>query len=184
MDIDHDPVHVAHRRGGAGLDIDPFPFNRRFMSTEALTPLVYDAQHGCFGCGDLNPSGLRLRFFRTPEHMEAGGVVCHFRMPRRFQGPHGFSHGGMIATVLDEAMSKAIHASPHAEGLMAMTRHIEIDYQRPVPLATALVLRAHHGRVEGRKHFCEGTLEDEQGHVLAKGKSVFIAIPRQPEHKH
>jgi uncharacterized protein (TIGR00369 family) len=150
------------------------------MTAESLTPLIYDSQHGCFGCGDLNSSGLRLRFFTHAE----SGVVCHFRMPRRFQGPHGFSHGGIIATVLDEAMSKAIHASPHARGLMAMTRHIEVDYRRPVPLATPLVLRAHHGRVEGRKHFCEGTLEDEHGHVLARGKSLFITIPRQPEHKH
>ena len=153
---------------------------RMHPQEETLTPLAYDAQHNCFGCGELNEIGLRLRFF-TNERRE---VVCHFSVPVRFQGPHGFAHGGVIASVLDEAMSKAIHASPHAAGLMAMTRHMETNYLRPLPLDTPVVLRAHQARVEGRKHFCEGILSDQSGRLLATGKALFIAITREPEHKH
>ncbi len=147
---------------------------------EVLTPLLFNAQHNCFGCGELNPIGLRLKFF-TNEQLE---VVCHFTVPERFQGPHGFAHGGVIASMLDEAMSKAIHASPHAAGLMAMTRHMETNYLRPVPLGASVVLRAHQEKVEGRKHFCLASLEDETGRQLATGKALFIAIEREPEHKH
>ncbi|HEY0785227.1 MAG TPA: PaaI family thioesterase [Acidobacteriaceae bacterium] len=150
------------------------------MTEEILTPLLYDAQHSCFGCGQLNEIGLRLTFSTTPTHE----VVSHFHVPERFQGPHGFAHGGVIASVLDEVMSKAIHASPHAEGLMAMTRHMETNYLRPVPLSTPVVLRGRQVSVAGRKHFCESTLSDESGTLLATGKALFIAIPRQPEHKH
>ncbi len=147
---------------------------------EILTPLDYDAQHGCFGCGELNEIGLHMRFF-TNEQRE---VVCHLSIPERFQGPHRFAHGGVIASLLDEAMSKAIHASQHAKGLMAMTRHMETNYLHPVALNTPVVLRAHQERVEGRKHFCASTLSDETGNALATGKALFIAIARRPEHKH
>jgi uncharacterized protein (TIGR00369 family) len=151
-----------------------------YMTQETLIPLAYDARHNCFGCGELNEIGLHLRFF-TNEQYE---VVCHLTVPDRFQGPHGFAHGGVIASMLDEAMSKAIHASPHAEGLMAMTRHMETNYLRPLPLNAPVVLRAHQAKIEGRKHFCESTLKDETGKLLATGKALFIAIARQPEHKH
>jgi uncharacterized protein (TIGR00369 family) len=147
---------------------------------EILTPLAYDAQHNCFGCGEWNEIGLHLRFFTNQKHE----VVCHVSVPARFQGPHGFAHGGVIASMLDEAMSKAIHASPHATGLMAMTRHMETNYLQPLPLETPVVLRAHQTRVEGRKHFCQSTLSDASGMLLASGKALFIAIARQPEHKH
>ena len=147
---------------------------------ELLTPLAYNAQHNCFGCGELNEIGLHLRFFTNSQQE----VVCRLAVPERFQGPHGFAHGGIIASMLDEAMSKAIHASPHSTGLMAMTRHMETDYMRPLPLETPVVLRARQIAVEGRKHFCEATLSDDTGSVLAKGTALFIAIARRPEHKH
>ena len=81
-------------------------------------------------------------------------------------------------------MSKAIHAGAHGASIMALTRHMETEYLRPTPLGVALTLRGREDRVEGRKHFCSATVIDEQGHILARGKAVFVAIPRQPEHKH
>jgi uncharacterized protein (TIGR00369 family) len=147
---------------------------------EQETPLVYDAQHSCFGCGELSEVGLRLRFARNSR----GEAVCRFQMPAHAQGPHGFTHGGLIATVLDEAMSKAIHASPEADGRMAMTRRFEIDYLRPVPLGAALVARGRQVRVEGRKHWTAAELEDAAGVVLARAEGLFIAIARDSTHKH
>lgn len=150
------------------------------VSSNTLPPLEFDDQHNCFGCGAQNHIGLRLRFFVDGE----GAAIATLRMPRRFQGPHGFVHGGVIAAVLDEAMSKAIHASAHGAKIMALTRQMETEYLRPTPLGAVLTLRGLQDRVEGRKHFCSGTLSDAGGHVLARGKALFIAIDRQPEHKH
>ncbi len=145
-----------------------------------LVPLHFDDQHNCFGCGAHNRIGMRLRFFVDVD----GTVISHLRLPKRFQGPHGFVHGGVIAAILDEAMSKAIHAGAHGSKIMALTRQMDTEYLRPTPLGVPLVLHGQQERVEGRKHFCSGTLSDDAGHVLAKGKALFIAIERQPEHKH
>lgn len=149
-------------------------------SPSTLTPLAFDDQHNCFGCGAQNRIGLRLHFFVD----EAGAVLATLRMPKRFQGPHGFAHGGVIAAILDEAMSKAIHASAHGAKIMALTRRMETEYLRPTPLGAVLTLRGVQDRVDGRKHFCSGTLQDADGHALAKGTALFIAIERQAEHKH
>ena len=145
-----------------------------------LTPLPFDDQHNCFGCGAHNRIGMRLRFFVD----EAGAALATLRFAKRFQGPHGFVHGGVLAAVLDEAMSKAIHAGAHGAKIMALTRHMETEYLRPTPLGATLTLRGTEDRVEGRKHFCSATIADADRHILARGRALFIAVERRPEHKH
>jgi uncharacterized protein (TIGR00369 family) len=137
--------------------------------TASLTPLAHGALNQCFGCGLDNPCGLRLKFFVDPEL----NVVCRVRLARRFAGPPGHAHGGIIATLLDEAMSKA----NRARNVLAMTRHIAVDYIRPVPLASHLTLTARHAETHGHRHHCEAQIADASGQVLAKGKAVFVEIP-------
>ena len=108
----------------------------RSRKKNPLTPLAHGALNHCFGCGLENPTGLRLKFFVDADK----NVVCHLRLARRFAGPPGHAHGGIIATLLDEAMSK----SNRARGILAMTRHLEVQYLRPVPLGQPLTLTARH----------------------------------------
>lgn len=136
--------------------------------SSTLTPLAHGALNHCFGCGLENPSGLRLRFFVA----ENGGIVCHPRLTRRFAGPPGHAHGGIIATLLDEAMSKA----NRARGIVAMTRQMSVEYLRPVPLGVRLTLTARHVSAHGRRHHCEAHLLDANGQLLATGTAVFIAV--------
>lgn len=139
------------------------------MESGTLTPLAHGALNQCFGCGLDNRSGLRLRFFVDPEL----NVVCRVRLARRFAGPPGHAHGGIIATLLDEAMSKA----NRARNILAMTRHISVDYVRPVPLAAPLVLTARHVERHAHRHHCEAEIADAAGQVLAKGKALFVEVP-------
>ena len=71
-----------------------------------LTPVTHDAQNRCFGCGAANPIGLHLEFARS----EDGSVVCMKTVSDTFEGPPGYVHGGIIATMLDETMSKTVRA--------------------------------------------------------------------------
>jgi uncharacterized protein (TIGR00369 family) len=139
------------------------------MKEKALTPLPHGAPHHCFGCGEANRSGLRLKFFVDGEH-----VVCHARLAPRFEGPPGHAHGGVIATLLDEAMSKA----NRLHEVVAMTRHMEIEYLRPVPLRQQLTLTGRRVSHDGRKNHCEAEIRDDSGHLLARGKALFIAVDR------
>jgi len=136
--------------------------------TAKLVPLQHGALHHCFGCGQENKTGLRLKFFVDDEHR----VVCRVRVPRRFEGPPGHVHGGVIATLLDEAMSKANRQF----GIVAMTRQMEVEYLKPVPLMTSLELTAHHVSASGRKHRCEAQIADQSGTILARAQALFIAV--------
>ena len=130
--------------------------------------MAHGALNHCFGCGQRNRTGLRLRFYTNA----AGEVVCPLKLAKRFQGPPGHAHGGIIATLLDEAMSKA----NRARNVVAMTRSLEVEYLRPVPVGIRLELKSHHSQAEGRKHHCEAELTNAAGEVLARGRALFIAI--------
>ena len=133
-----------------------------------LTPLSHAAQNRCFGCGEANPQGLQLEFLLA----EDGTVVCPAVIPDFFEGHPGFLHGGIIATLLDETMSKAVRA----RGLTAMTRHMEVDYKRPVPSRVQIRMEGRIVRDEGSKHWVEAAIFDGEGHVLAQGKGLFIEV--------
>jgi uncharacterized protein (TIGR00369 family) len=142
------------------------------VTAENLTPLAHAAQNRCFGCGQANPSGLHLEFLLA----EDSSVVCLALVPDTFEGPQGYLHGGIIATLLDETMSKSVRA----RGFTAMTRHMEVDYLRPVPSSTPIRLEGHVTRNEGRKHWTEARILDAERTVLAIGKGLFIEVrPRQ-----
>lgn len=135
---------------------------------ESLHPLAHGALNHCFGCGLENRTGLRLRFYTD----DSGHIFCPVKLAKRFEGPPGHAHGGILATMLDEAMSKA----NRARKVVAMTRNLEVDYLKPVPLETALHLTARHVKAEGRKHHCEAELTNVKGEVLTRGRALFIAI--------
>ena len=142
------------------------------VTAENLTPLAHAAQNRCFGCGQANPTGLHLEFLLA----EDSSVVCLALVPDTFEGPPGYLHGGIIATLLDETMSKSVRA----RGFTAMTRHMETDYLRPIPSGAPFRLEGHVARSEGRKHWTEARILDAERTVLAIGKGLFIEVrPRQ-----
>ncbi len=139
---------------------------------ENLTPLTHTAQNRCFGCGQANPIGLHLDFMLADD----GTVVCRATIPDTYEGPRGYVHGGIIATLLDETMSKAVRSI----NVVGMTRHMEVDYKRPVPSCTPIRLEGHVVRVEGRKHWAEASILDNDGLLLARSGGLFIEVkPRR-----
>src|ERR1035438_4408097 len=136
--------------------------------TENLTPMALAAQNKCFGCGPANPIGLRLEFLVA----EDASVVCFVTVPDTFEGHPGYLHGGIIATLLDEGMHKAVRA----RGLTSMTGRMEIDYLRPAPPGARLRLEGRIVSSEGRKHWTEAKLLNSKGIVFAESKGLFIAM--------
>jgi uncharacterized protein (TIGR00369 family) len=137
-------------------------------SSDGLIPLANSAQNNCFGCGQTNHFGLRLQFLLAPD----GSVVCPTTISDAFEGHPGFLHGGIIATLLDESMSKAVRA----KGLTAMTRHMEIDYRRPVPSGFPIRMEGRVIRSEGRKHWTEASVLNSEGTALAQAKGLFVEV--------
>ena len=126
----------------------------------------------CFGCGLQNPQGLHLHFAIDDSDPNAIAAAATIQLGAAFEGPPGYVHGGIIATMLDEAMSKLNRPL----GVVAMTRHMEVDYLRPVRLCDTLTLVGQHVRRDGKKIFHSAEIIGSDGKVLARGKALFIVI--------
>ena len=135
---------------------------------EHLTPFAHAASNRCFGCGPANQTGLRLEFLLADD----GSVVSFPTVASAFEGHPGYLHGGIIAALLDEAMSKTVRV----RGISSMTRKMEVDYLRPVPGEKPLRLEGRIVRNEPRKHWAEARILDENGRVLAEAKGLFIEV--------
>jgi uncharacterized protein (TIGR00369 family) len=124
---------------------------------------------GCFGCGPANPHGLHLKFTLTPK---GKSYICEFSLDENFVGPPGHAHGGIIATILDEAMGKA----NKLKAKVALTRQMHVDYLRPVPLRQPLVAEGRILRTRGRTLYNQGELRNAKGEVLARSRGKFMTI--------
>lgn len=123
----------------------------------------------CFACGKNNEEGMRLKFAYDEER---DCFVCRFRLAKRYTGPPGHCHGGIIATILDEAMGK-VNKLRH---VVALTSRISVNYLKPVPLNKPLRVESREVRVRGREHINMAEIINQKNEVLARSEGLFIAI--------
>jgi uncharacterized protein (TIGR00369 family) len=126
-------------------------------------------KNNCFVCGQDNPEGMRLKFI-LDEARQA--FVCHFRLPKRYSGPPGHCHGGIIASILDDAMGK-VNKLHH---VVALTREMTVEYLKPVPLHKRLRVEGREIEVRGKTHVNAAEILNDKNEVLARSRGIFIAI--------
>ena len=92
-----------------------------------------------------------------------------FRLGKRYSGPPGHCHGGIIATILDEAMGKV----NKLRDVVALTSEIKVNYRRPVPLHKPLRVESREVSMTGRRHVNMAEILTKTGKCwpVAKGLS-------------
>ena len=128
-----------------------------------------NATNGCFGCGGANERGMRLTFEQDDKARCIRGT---FRLGAEYAGGAGFLHGGIIATLLDEAMGKV----NRFRGVRAVTAELNVEYLRPVPVEQEIVVEAREVEAKGRNLFHVGEIRSVKGEVLARGRGRFVEI--------
>ena len=132
-----------------------------------------DLARWCYACGDLNPIGLHLRF-----HLEDGWTVAAFTAEREHQGYPGFVHGGVVTSLLDEAMGWATFG----QGIWALTGKLELRFRDAVPTGEPIQVRARIAKDRGRTLDLIAELRDAEGKVLAEASGLlFRASGEQAE---
>jgi acyl-coenzyme A thioesterase PaaI-like protein len=149
----------------------PDVFRARFAALEEqfLTTKAGDLFAGCFGCGPEHPIGLRVRCFKTDE-----GVLTPVLVPRRFEGPRGAAHGGIVTTYLDEILAGAAF---RATGRLSVTGEITVRFVKPVPLETPLLGRGRLAAPHDHDRYVdvEGVIEElGSSEVLARARGRFF----------
>jgi uncharacterized protein (TIGR00369 family) len=148
----------------------PAPFVERFAPlTEVKLSGPRSSFHGCFGCGPHHDIGLRVRTFGAE-----GEVLSPIVIPRRFEGPAGAAHGGIVAAYLDEVLAGA---AVHHTGRMYVTGELTVRYVKGAPLEHPLLGRGRAVSDSGKYLDLEGLIEDWETHdVVAKATGRFFPM--------
>jgi uncharacterized protein (TIGR00369 family) len=123
----------------------------------------------CFGCGGDNAGGMNLTFEQDNVNRK---IVGRFVLGERYQGGGGFAHGGIIATLLDEAMGKVCRFRE----VRAVTAELTVEYLKPVNVQSEIVVEGRETEQKGRNIFVTGEIRNGVGEVLARGKGRFVVI--------
>ncbi len=126
--------------------------------------------HSCFACGIKNQGGLQMHFYEQDE-ME---LVAHHTVPKRFEGYPDVVHGGIVASMLDEMVSRSAMIEDHNR--FWMTAKLEIRYRKPTPTNVSLTLRSRVVQKKGRIRIASGEIYLPDGTVVADAKGIMVAV--------
>jgi uncharacterized protein (TIGR00369 family) len=112
---------------------------------------------------------MKLTFEQDNEKQR---IVGRFVLGPRYQGGGGIGHGGIIATLLDEAMGKACRF----RGVRAVTAELTVQYLKPVNVSEEIIVEGWEEELKGRNLFQIGEIRNQAGELLARGKARFVII--------
>jgi uncharacterized protein (TIGR00369 family) len=136
----------------------------------ATTTLAPNPANHCFGCGGANEDGMKLTFVQDNQKRR---IIGRFVLGERYQGGGGMGHGGIIATLLDEAMGKVCRFRE----VRAVTAELTVEYLKPVRVQEEIVVEGwEETEQKGRNLFHIGEIRNLAGDVLARGRARFVVI--------
>ncbi|TAL23476.1 MAG: PaaI family thioesterase [Nitrospirae bacterium] len=131
-----------------------------------MEPIKLEDDNYCFACGKKNPCGLKLSF-----NYSNGKLTSEFTPSKIYQGYKDITHGGIITTILDEAMIQAAIA----EGLNPVTAEIKVRFKKPLlgdgkTLVEAEITKRGSKLIEATSRL----LLKSDGSVIAEASSKLI----------
>lgn len=121
--------------------------------------------HYCFVCGENNPSGLNLKF-----SIHDGKVVTEF-IPRKIhQGYKDIIHGGLISTVLDEAMVKAALM----QGLPAVTAEFTVRFKNRLMAGEKVIVEAEIVKMNKKIIETSAIMKKSDNTLIAEGHAKLL----------
>ena len=129
----------------------------------------------CFVCGLENPVGLHLNFYETGP----GEVTVNFTPSEHYQGYPGVLHGGIVASILDEAAGRA-HMGIFPPRFM-FTAKLEVKYRKNIPIGKPLKIIGRAGRDRGRIAEARSGIYNQVGELLAEASVLLVDVPDPPD---
>jgi|TARA_B100001971_G_C18153299_1_gene517083 uncharacterized protein (TIGR00369 family) len=121
----------------------------------------------CFACGKKNDIGLKL-----DSKIEGGVFTAVFVPKKEHQGYENIIHGGIISTLLDEAMVNLAFRI----GLNAVTAHFEVDFKKPAFVGEKLVIKGEILEKGERKVHARSEVRKEDGMLVAEAKGLLVKL--------
>ena len=128
--------------------------------------VLRDVHHPfCIVCGDQNDHGLKVPF----QACANGGVEARFSFNGAFQGYNGLVHGGVIASLLDGAMTNCLFS----HGKAAVTGELTVRYLLPAKANLEAVVTAWIKESWAPLHMTEAHMIQD-GRVVARATAKFM----------
>jgi acyl-coenzyme A thioesterase PaaI-like protein len=127
---------------------------------------LQDGGH-CFACGPDNPIGLRLDF-----RFDGDDYVADFTPGKNHEGFLGLVHGGIQATLLDEAMARLAWVKGHD----AVTAQMECRFRKAVPTGRHVRVVGRIEAERGRVILASAELRAEDGELLASATAKMLKV--------
>ncbi len=123
----------------------------------------------CFGCGPLNPHGLHADF---RFHEETGEVRFSYTSRSHQEGAPGYVHGGVLASLLDEAQGVLCFHVGHA----VMTDELSMKYHVATPLNSSFHVRCWLTAVRRKRLYTRATIQNDEGVTLVSSRAVWYVL--------
>jgi uncharacterized protein (TIGR00369 family) len=118
-----------------------------------------------------NPGGLRLQFDIDEKNQT---LRTRFVPPEVCQGWDGIVHGGILSTLLDEAVAKLAYEL----GYDAVTAKLTVTFRRPAKVNQPLEVFGKLERITSRAIEGRSRIEDSDGNLVAEGEARLIRVSR------
>lgn len=121
----------------------------------------------CFVCGKKNPVGLKLDF-----SFDGKTIKTEFIPKKEHQGYFNIVHGGIISTLLDEAMVKlAIEL-----GMPAVTAQMDIRLKKALGIGEKIIVHAEMTRVTKKILEAYAKAETKDGVIVADATGKLMKV--------
>lgn len=126
---------------------------------------------GCFACGTANAEGLGMRF-----RLEEPGVVADLVAAPSWVSWRGIVHGGLLITMMDEAMGWAVAAG----GRTGLTGRLQARLVAPVGPGTPIRIRGWVREWRGRLAYTAAEIRSQAGALLASAEGALVLTDDLP----
>jgi len=135
-------------------------------------PFAAACHPACVACTSQSGHGLGLRFTSPLE----GVVEAPFACDPCYQGYPDRLHGGIVATLLDAAMTQFLFT----QEIRAYTARMELRFRHRVRIGLPATVRAWRSEARGPLHRLEAEVV-QQGVVCARASATFCATPAESD---
>ena len=129
----------------------------------------------CFACGVENPIGLKLTFYQTADDE----VTADYVAPQDYEGYPGILHGGVTATILDEAVGRAFMGTDAATSKFMYTAELNLKYKGKVPVGKPLKIVGKQVKRMRWTGQSKGYIYGEDGTLLVEATATLVDLPAQ-----
>lgn len=125
---------------------------------------------GCLVCGRNNPHGLKL-FLHVDE--QTGHVRCDFIPKPEHVGFEGMIHGGVLATVVDEAM---VWAASWRGRRFCVCGELTVRFRQSVHVGQSLIVFAQVDYSRPKLIETSGKIMDSANSLIATAQGKYVPV--------